>query len=316
MSRVAHVQAETQEAFTKAVKGRRFPTEVRARASKVLERLQTATRVTVMGMPGSGKSALVNLLAGEEIIPLGTELCTMKLVYGAQPLARVTLRDGSSLVTEGAPELSRVAAMSPAFVQVELPLAALKKITLLEVVAPKSRLDQVRAMNWAMKQTDIAVWCTAEFDASEQVLWDDAPDAIKDHAILARTHADLLGGARAMAEDDLRRIAGLDFAQIIAISSEEARMARSEPNGVNKALLKESGATRIISTILRQIENGRQSAVDQAQILLHKYRAQIANAPIDEVEPEEEPVVEAEAFPVVPQPVQVEAPADPVVEIP
>ncbi len=301
MASVSEAQAQTQEALAGAVAGRNLPSDVRGRATKLLARLKTVTQVSILGQPGSGKSSVLNLLAGQDIIPDGVGLCTLKLVHGEEPRSLVTLRDGSNLTMDGTPEVTRIAKMNPVFVQLEMPLPALGKISLLEVVTSDERVEQLRAVKWAIKQTDIAIWCTQRYDASEQSLWSDVPDAIKDHAVLARTRADELSGSRSSVEQELSRIAGADFAHVMAISTLEAHLARSSSASIDRKKLKSSGATRLISTILRQIENGRQSAIDQAEILLHKYRKQIAEAPLDLVEAEE----------VQPEPVVEEAPAEP-----
>ena len=299
MGRVGDAQQETQNALAAAIAGRLLPQTAQAQADKLMARLETVTRVTLLGRPGSGKSAVLNLLAGDTVVPMGLSLCTMQVVYGEEPRATITLRDGSNLTMEGTPELSRIASMSPVLVKLELPLPALTKISLLEVVTSTDRAEQVRAIKWAVKQTDIAIWCTEDFDASEHALWQHAPDAVKDHAILVRTRADLLGKARATAAKELARTGRDDFAHFMAISAEEAHMARSNPARVDKELLKVSGATSLISTILRQIENGRQFAIDQAEILLHKYAKAQPEAPVEapQMRAAPAPAVEAKAEP-------------------
>ncbi len=271
MARVAELQAETQQALEAAIAAQALPSNALIQADKLLGRLQTATRITLVGRPGSGKSAIVNLLAGEDVVPLALQLCTLQLVYGPEQRATVTLQDGSNLEMDGSSDLKKISAMTPVFLKIEAPLPALKKISILEVVTSTDRVEQIRALAWASKQTDIAIWCTEDYDATEQTLWADVPDAIKDHAILVRTRADMLGPDRNATIKALTHHAGADFAHVMAISAHEAQAARDNPGGVDKESMKNSGAIGLISTILRQIENGRQYAVDQAEILLRKH---------------------------------------------
>ena len=48
-------------------------------------------RIAILGHPGSGKSQLLNLIAGERIIPAGAELPSVELRFG--PARRITLLD-------------------------------------------------------------------------------------------------------------------------------------------------------------------------------------------------------------------------------
>lgn len=278
MTRVGEAQAQTYTALAEAIAGQSLPKDALKQASALKERLETVTRVTLLGNPGSGKSAILNILTGSTVLPVGLSVGTIQLEHGEVERATITLRDGSQLTMDAPLEMSRIAAMSPAFVKVEAPIAALTKISLLEVVTSTDRVEQIRAIKWAMKQTDIALWCTQEFDAGEQALWANVPDTVKDHAILAMTKADTMGKQRAVKLKELAHRVGSEFAHVMAISAEEAMTARADSGNIDKPMLKASGATGLISTILRQIENGRQYAADQAEILLHRYRKDIEKA--------------------------------------
>jgi len=303
MASVAEAQQSTQNALEAAVAARQFPQDALGFASKLLKRLETPTRVTLMGMPKSGKTSIFNLLAGREIIPEGLA-STVQLIHGETEKATATLRDGSQLVLEGPPDLQRIGSLTPVFVKLEMDLPALRKISLLEVVTAQDRGEQIRAMKWAMKQTDIAIWCSDEYNTAEQALWETAPDALKDHAILVRAKADALGNKRDAMMQYLAREAGSDFAYFLPVSAHQAQAARANPGAVDKAQLKKSGAMALISTILRQLEQGRQNAIDQAEILLHKHRDA---KPAPEVAPE--PAPEVAPAPVAAEPVAAAEPA-------
>ena len=288
MTRVGDAQAQTYAALVDAIEGQKLPKDALKQATSLRERLESVTRVTLLGNPSSGKSAILNILAGTAILPVGLSVGTVQLVHGKEESATVTLRDGSSVTVDAPLDMSQIAAMNPAFVKVESPIAALTKISLLEIVTTTERVEQIRAIKWATKQTDIAIWCTQEFDSGEQALWANVPDSIKDHAILAMSKADRLGKHRAGKLKELAHSVGSDFAHVIAISAEEAQTARADADNVDKKMLKASGATSLISTILRQIENGRQFAADQAEILLHQYRKEIQAADVAKSKPVQE----------------------------
>jgi hypothetical protein len=310
MATVAETQQNTQAALAAAVQSLKLPTQVMGQAAQLLSRLQSKTRVTLMGLPKSGKSGVFNLLAGADILPDGFD-ATVQLVHGDAPQAEVTLPDGTALKLDGAPDLENIGAMAPVFVKLHMDLPSLKKISLLEVAPGSDRAEQQRAVAWAVKQTDIGIWCTDGFTAAEQALWSHVPDTLKDHAILLRTRADTLGDQRATALDDLRNALEDDFAFFLAISMLEANAAKAD-GSLDKAAFKASGATGLISTILRQIERGRQTAVDQADILLLKHAnaaeaEKTAPEPAADVEADEPEVSASTASDVAPVEESVEA---------
>jgi hypothetical protein len=269
MSSVAEHQQNTQAALAAALHANRFPDVAQNTATQLLTRLETPTRVSVLGMPGSGKTGIFNLLAGAYVLPEGMP-ATVHLAHSDVEAAALTLRDGSSLNMDGPLDMAKIAELAPVFIQMEKTLPALRKITLLEVMVTGSRASQLRTIEWAMEQTDIAIWCTETFGEEEQSLWEHATDRVKDHAILMRAKADQVAADRAEIVTELERVAAGEFAFCMSVSARDAELARAGGN-LDKAKFKASGATTLISTILRQIERARQYAVDQADVLLRKH---------------------------------------------
>ena len=264
-------QDKTRDSLAKAIATDRLPTDMREHAGRLLSRLDTPIRVSLMGLPGSGKSSVMTLLLGRQLIPEGIKMPTTE-VHGAEVTqAHLTLPDGSTKTLPGV-DAAEIASYDPIFVKIELPLPALNKISVMELVTTDDRIEMIRGMKWAAKRTDIAIWATQSYAGPEHVLWREMPDTVKDHAILIRTKADQLGGMaeREDAADDLSRMAGEHFAQVMPLATLEAVSARKSDGTVNKDLLRSSGGVGLISTIMRQIDLGRQSTIDQAAILLHK----------------------------------------------
>lgn len=261
--------SDIQHSLAEALSAGALPSDIIPAAKKLLERLDAPVRVSLFGSPGSGKSRLLNLLVGADVIPEGVRLPTTQLAYADSDQATLTLSDGTNLqMASSNPQ--EIAAQGPLFVRIERPLPALKKISVLEVVASDDPVEQARALAWAAKRTDIALWCTADFTSAEEELWHAVPDQLKDHAFLLRTKTDLLEGdsARASLVDSLRDAASDLFIDVFPISARMALAARQAEGGVDRPQLRASGATALISAILKQVELGRQSRVDQAQILL------------------------------------------------
>jgi hypothetical protein len=285
---------QVHQALTQALVAGKLPASTTEAAEALLNRLRQPVRVTVMGLPKSGKSTLVNLLLNDIVMPEGISLPTTQYVRGETPNAVLTLTDGRrELLADADPY--EIAAAAPMFVEVALPLPALGRINVLEIVAPADIQDQQRAMHWAAKRTDIAIWCTESFEQTEQALWDTMPDAIKDNGFLLLTHADA-ALARGDLENTLQTIRAnhaYQFSKIMPIATPMAISARQTDGTIDKPMMQKSGGLTLISSILRQVDMGLQSTVDQAENLVAAYQ-NAAASPVQErdLTPEATVVVE------------------------
>lgn len=306
-------------------------------AERLIERLERPARVALLGLPGAGKSAILNLLAGVVVVPETLRLPTIVVQHGPESRMICTLADGHNEVIPGS-NLSEVLHLAPALVTLEMDLPALKVITLLEVSAGPMEAEQRRATAWAQKRADIVIWCTTSYLPKEQVVWEDMPDAMKDNGFLFLTKVDLLGGREA-AQGMLERVelrAGEDFRQVLAISAKQARQAMLAPGGLDRDLFRDSGAGAVITAIKTRVQMARQADMDMAELLLARHveasemvTRRFAEAgeaePQDRVPPPEDiaaPEPEAEeptvaAVPVEPETVaEVPEPAAPKEEVP
>ena len=258
-----------QEDLMRAVQSGLLPDSAHAQAEKLLERLEQPVRLAVLGMPGSGKSTLLNLLVGDEVIPDGVRLPTLHLSYGAEEQAICTLPDGSKKTFPTA-NAQAISALSPVYVEMTLPLPALKKISVLEVVAPDDPNAIHRASQWAAKRSDVALWCTGGFSETEQRIWGQMPDEIKDHAFLMITKMELLQSQGIFDEvrAAVQSTATGEFNKILPIGTVKAINARQPDGSVDKNMMRESGGLALISAVLKQVEQGQRSTVDMADVLL------------------------------------------------
>ncbi|WP_461308665.1 hypothetical protein, partial [Albidovulum sp.] len=256
-----------------------IPERHHAAARAIMARLTQPVRVSVFGLPGAGKSAIVNLLLGQRVLAAEARLPTLQITHGPQSCAEVTLADGSTRHLEGF-DGAALAALGPIFVAARMDLPALSRISVLEVVAPADARSFARALAWAAPRTDIAIWCTQDFDATEQALWTAAPDQLKDHAYLLLTRADVLaaGGRLDPMLADLRERCVGEFSRVLAVATEEAIAARRPDGGIDRERLERSGGKALIAAILRDIELGRQAALDRALLMVQRYAPEAANA--------------------------------------
>ena len=68
---------------------------------QLLERLCRPVRIVVAGLPGSGKSALINMLVAQPVLGSTNAAPVIDLAYGPKPRIRFELEDGTIHRGEG-----------------------------------------------------------------------------------------------------------------------------------------------------------------------------------------------------------------------
>ena len=265
-------------------------------AERLIERLERPARVALLGLPGSGKSAILNLLAGTVVVPETLRLPTIIVQHGTEPRMLCTLSDGRNAIIPGK-NLEKSLSLSPALITLELDLPALKVISLLEIAAGPLESDQRRAALWAGKRADILIWCTTSYLPKEQLVWEGMPDAFKDNGFLLLTKVDLLGGREAAAgmHHRVEQRAGGEFRQVLSMSAKEARAATLPSGQVDRGRFRESGAGSVISTIKTRVQSARRADTDTAELILIRQAgpAEASSRRAVEVAPPEPPLVKA-----------------------
>lgn len=294
------IGSRVHEQLTQAIADGKLPASAHERAELLLSRIQQPVRLALMGRPGSGKSSLLNLLLGKSILREEVRLPTTQVSFGEAEQTICTLPDGTSQ-TLNTVDVGEVAAVSPVFVDMQMPLPALGKISLLEVVAPDDPTSLHRASQWAARRCDVALWCTQGFNTIEQALWAQMPDEIKDHAFLMLTKADFLNANDLMEPTmaSIKKVAEHEFNQILPIATTKAIAARQPDGTVDKAILRSTGGLALISAVLKQVDQGRQTAVDMADMLLHQHAdlLGIGAAQAEETDHKAKPATKKEAAP-------------------
>lgn len=254
-----------------------MPKAAREYAQHLLSRLSQPVRVTVLGMPQSGKSELVNMFAGRRLLPKDASLPTTEFVWGEVEAMTVTSVDGE-VTRSGRIDLEALSGFGAAFLKIELPAEILKRINLLEVVTNSSIGEIESAVDWAVRRTDIALWCTQAFGADEQSIWSRVPDSLKDHAFLVLTKADELSAEKVLSKRvaNLESIVAEEFHSLFAVATLQAVRANSE-DSADKAKFHASGGEALTSEVLRHAERGRRADFDSAHMFLARYQVQDGN---------------------------------------
>lgn len=241
-------------------------------ATGLVKRLNRPVRIAILGLPGAGKSQLLNFLAGDCVIPEGFDLKSVQLKYGPKLQVKYTLSDGSMLSADQF-DTAEITKLAPIFINLEMPLPALRKTSMLEVVAGASATEQQQAMAWGARNADIALWCTQAFTQAEQALWRKMPDALKKQSFMVVTKADELiqQGELSKRLLDLRHTSSGEFRGIFPIETGNAIDALSANATVDMGRLVASGARALVSGILREIKHCNQITLDNARLLINKH---------------------------------------------
>ncbi len=279
-----------------------------AAGEKLLGRLTSPVKVVILGFPQTGKSTIFNMLAGQVVLPEGMTFPTTQLVWGEVDRTVYTLRDASQKVFDRV-ELGAAAHMKPALIRLEMPIEQLKKISLLEVVASSDETDQQRAMRWASKRADIALWCSAGFSNKEEELWRMMPDALLGHSFLVLNKADLLDATGDIDDrmNAVKDVASHYFHSIIPLAGRQALASMQGDGEDSETLFRSSGGQELISAILRDVRAGRRADMDNIEVFLHRYGLTRVE-PDEDLEPVEQGPVSSEpaesAYEAPPEPVE------------
>ena len=250
-----------------------LPKAARDHATHLLKRLSSPVRVSLLGCPGSGKSELVNMFVGRRILPKNAKLPTLELTYGPVEKITVTGAKGQNTVL-GSLDFESAAKDGPAFIRAELPLPIFERISLLEVVTDGTGDELQSAVDWAVRRTDIALWCTQYFSEKEQKLWSRVPDSLKDHAFLVLAKADVLSADNALSGriSALETVVAEEFHSLFAVATLQAIKAHHEDGSVDEEVYHASGGGALSAEILRHAERGRRADFDSAHLFLARYQ--------------------------------------------
>jgi energy-coupling factor transporter ATP-binding protein EcfA2 len=255
-----------------ALRAPSLPARAALAGQQLLLRLTSPIRVAILGHPGSGKSQLLNLIAGERIIPEGVKLPSIELRFGSE--RRVTTVDADDSETpRDFSDLARIARSEARLVRIEAPLPVLSTLTLIEVAAEGTAEKERAGVQWAAARSDVVIWCSQAFTPAEQWLWSAMPDRLKDHGFLALTKADDL--IRAGTLD--RRIAELDdivaeeFHSLVPVATLQGLAALCSGTGTDREALAASGAEALVSALLAHVDQGRRADLDAALLFLSRF---------------------------------------------
>ncbi|MDU8927838.1 hypothetical protein RXV86_10625 [Alisedimentitalea sp. MJ-SS2] len=279
---------ETQQAIEPIVSGLRqalcredISAQYRQWGGQLLERLCRPVRIVVAGLPGSGKSSLINMLVAQHVLGNTNAAPVIDLAYGPKPRIRFELEDGTIHRADGILQKMDVPLGVIRALQ-ELPAPALQGQSYRELELDRRFEVSQRILEVALSEADIVLWCTNDFKDMEQALWANLPDEIKDHSFLVLAKADrkIMRGTLADTIRQLEPIVSEEFLGLYPVASIQGMTARTSGTGEDQHLWNSSGGKSLCYAIQHQVDSGRSADIDSAQMVLAKFgNATAAAAP-------------------------------------
>lgn len=263
----------------KALQGGHLPPEGQRIGQRLMTQLDQPTRIAVLGLSGSGKTSLINMLLGANLMPDLPEISAVEVSYGDAARTQITMIDGTISIGEGILDGANIPDGAMRVCQ-QLPDQRLKDWSFAEMCLSPAGLAQGQILDWMASRSDIAIWCSQQFDDRERALWSKAPDHLKDHSFLALTRADRLFMKGELAEriTRLQPVVADEFMCLYPVATLQAASARAQGSALNEALWHSSGGKVFYEGIRRQVEQARTADLDHAYMLLERYKVALPEA--------------------------------------
>ncbi|MBO9474213.1 hypothetical protein J7413_11745 [Shimia sp. R10_1] len=246
----------------------RLPAHHQALGVQVLDHLSQAVSVVVLGRAGSGKSSLINMLMGGEVLapPASVEMCDV--VYGDRAKLTLGWSDGTTRAFWGT-AVDASEAEGAIWAKYELPLQTLRSQRYCEIAQPNEPTRQRDLLETALAKGQVFVWCSELFDRAEQKIWTALPETVKDHSFLALTKADrqIMKGDLSERIAELEAVAADEFLGLHPVATLHGLKARCAEN-FQADLWEASGGRDLSEAVQAQVQKGRSADLDQAAMLL------------------------------------------------
>jgi len=281
----AHAQQPRNEALR----------ELRQKAQRLSLRLANPVRVALVGLPGSGKSALAGFMAGHsyENTPGGISRPVI-LRYGDKPISVAGWWSGAE-VAQARVDFTAAEAEKPDYFELRLPNPVLNFLSFLDLPGQQGWDAQKKQMQWVSGRADVLIWCTPATDpwvGDEWQLWSLVPKRLQSRSILVVTNIDKVPPDSEDQRIDERLTAHVEgqFQEVVAAAPPVALAAAPLGRVQNAATWEASGGKAMVGALLTSARAVRRSDIAAAREILGSWHAVAGIAPPSAPAPEPAPL--------------------------
>lgn len=269
--------------------------ELRQKAQRLSLRLANPVRVALVGLPGSGKSALAGFMAGHsyENTPGGITRPVI-LRYGEKPISVAGWWNGAE-VAQPRVDFAAAEAEKPDYFELRLPNPVLNFLSFLDLPGQEGWDAQKKQMQWVAGRADVLIWCTPATDpwvGDEWQLWSLVPKRLQSRSILVVTKIDQAGPDSEDQRIDERLAAHVEgqFQEVVAAAPPSALAAAPLGRVQNAAKWEASGGKAMVGALLTSARAVRRSDIAAAREILGSWHAVAGIAPPSAPAPEPAPL--------------------------
>jgi len=230
-----------------------MPTNTTARTNRLVDRLESPLRVSVVGQVQTDRTAFLNKILQIDVFDPHQPIPPTRIAYGETDETLCTLGNGE-IVTFNSRDHQEIRAKKVAFVEYRMPTPILKSMEFLSVAIPDIEGQAKRAVAWVAGQTDIMIWYTRHYTELEARLWEAVPEHIQDHSFLV--FSDNSGKKDPMRFVTAQQNNAELFTEILSIKFDENNIPDFNP------------LTQAITTHARRAE---EATIAQAEVLLRTH---------------------------------------------
>lgn len=283
--------------------------EALADAQDFRARLLAPVRIAVAGLGRSGKTSLIHLLVGEELLtvdPRNYRLPPIEMRYGTTEQTRAGWWDRKDMTFEGL-ALTTALSHKPDVISLILEHELLRECRLIDISDFESDTTVSEGLFALSKLADMVIWCVdarAGWRAQDKAIWDRVPRVLQRHSIIALTHTEGITEAEVLnLHKSTTAAVGTGFVAVLPVANTLAWQAVEGTAEDPDAVWLSSGADDLfnsamtIAANLRQAENTKVVRLIEGRILPLMARVPSVPAPLRQIAPAAEPIVQVSAPP-------------------
>ncbi len=267
-----HQSMDVAERLRLALTDGRIPSSQLALGTQVLNLLQNAVKTTFVGLPGSGKTKLINMMLGKNLLNSIPGVPITEVVYGREHRTTLVYSDGTLTRHDGLP-VHHMPTQNAIRARIELPENILRQQHFTEISLVGSPEQQLQMFQQVTSMGHVTIWCSEQFGPDELAIWRTAPEATKDHSFLALTMADRLLMKNLLIDriQQLGPIVSEEFLGLYPVATLQAIAARADQDCIEMDLWESSGGKDFLLAVQDQVNSGKSAELDRASMLLAKF---------------------------------------------